>query len=977
MLQPQKKKLNPAQKTRALTSKTKSKGKAPANYDVDWDAVRSVNDNTTVQAAKMFDPTGLTSWPDVYYAIDDYNKGKGSGWNIALNVLGALPVLGKLGKGAGMLAKSQKLTKVTNKVSKINRIVDKVEKVVPNAAKMIGNTSDAIANASRAGRANPVAVATKVVGKVAKGVEKADTATRKVTGKILDKIPGAQGDIGNLVNAVSSTLNIANTASDVKAVVDASNKNSKPEIKETVKFKTVYYNTDPKRGEVEKPGTETNVQYVPVSNSIQLERWKEQKLAYGTNSQGIMKNKMNPRKKYANGSSAKGMNTNNYIISPAEALNDYNIMMAKVEAKAMSNPWLPIVAAVGGAAQSFVGNASNYVKKPTSFTTSGEGLNLIDTASQSPIGDRYKKAMGTDNIQTDVEVEGGEMYETPQGEVGEFQGPSHAEGGIPLEVVDTPVDNPNKGQVQEETKVYSKDLMLQGKSLAERKATRERQTANLEKIASQPLIDQAVKNATKRKMMAIQKEEAGDLAFQEKVNNIQQMADTMVAAYGTSMAGIQSNPIGDSMEYGYGSGMTGVQKYYTGTDDTGIDPPWMLPSSSLKDDPNYVEPMTLQQIQTIIGSNPDGTWGRRDRRKARNFIKDKNQSAFPSWARGGEGITKNQSDMEQALADESFQKQFRRVYLGEPYSQEELDAQAEEDAAFYIPGEQIGVAKKENPPGTVFSRTLKNIFTGNKDKDKENKSEGDESEDNPTAMGNMMRSLPGMGDMTKLVGNYLGMTSGIKTANEQRASDVTKTNVYRNAGEESQRLLDNAKKGIEINKAQAIVKANTNTRTGKKGAGNAARGINQKRGMDWLYDTALNQQIADITAGAAEKMSAIDIQKSGVAMNADQLKGQGEWQATLANDADKDAYYTALGLGRKDFATGLQQSGKDINAMKENKIIENLMKNYGKWVGASNTGVLMNKAGITQDPKTKQYKDASGKILTEEEVQAALLKVTV
>jgi hypothetical protein len=38
-----------------------------------------------------------------------------------------------------------------------------------------------------------------------------------------------------------------------------------------------YYNTEPKRGEVEKPGTESNIQYVPISNSQELKRWKQQK----------------------------------------------------------------------------------------------------------------------------------------------------------------------------------------------------------------------------------------------------------------------------------------------------------------------------------------------------------------------------------------------------------------------------------------------------------------------------------------------------------------------------------------------------------------------------------------------------------------------------------------------------------------------------------------------------------------------------
>jgi hypothetical protein len=38
-----------------------------------------------------------------------------------------------------------------------------------------------------------------------------------------------------------------------------------------------YYNTDSKKGEVEKPGQSPNVQYVPISNSEELKRWKQQK----------------------------------------------------------------------------------------------------------------------------------------------------------------------------------------------------------------------------------------------------------------------------------------------------------------------------------------------------------------------------------------------------------------------------------------------------------------------------------------------------------------------------------------------------------------------------------------------------------------------------------------------------------------------------------------------------------------------------
>jgi hypothetical protein len=51
--------------------------KAQAGMQMDWDAVRNVNDNGLVQTAKIFDPTGISSYPDVYYAYKDMVAGKG------------------------------------------------------------------------------------------------------------------------------------------------------------------------------------------------------------------------------------------------------------------------------------------------------------------------------------------------------------------------------------------------------------------------------------------------------------------------------------------------------------------------------------------------------------------------------------------------------------------------------------------------------------------------------------------------------------------------------------------------------------------------------------------------------------------------------------------------------------------------------------------------------------------------------------
>jgi hypothetical protein len=732
-----------------------------------------------------------------------------------------------------------------------------------------------------------------------------------------------------------------------------------------------------------------------------------------------MKAKMNPRKKYSQGTGASGMDNSNYIVSPSEALNDYNIMLAKVEQEAASNPWLPIVAMAGQALQTGIGIAGQAAS-----AKAATGVNNPNSPNYKP---KKTAAMGMNDVEQDVEVEGGEMYETPQGEVGEFKGPSHEEGGIPLEVGE---------DVEEGTKVYSDRLKVGKKTLAERKEARERQIANLEKIASEPLIDQAIKNSIGRKMMAIQKEEAADLNFQDKVNDMQAMADTMVAAFGTGMAGLQENPIGDSMRYGYGTSRKGVQKMVDG----GIigDPNWRfynydangnytgpaLPQpevinptdrlfnankaledylnspehkkagTALDSVINKTEADTKAMVQTGTLPTPTPTPSpivSTGRTGAPGFVEgfgmdvDQTGEGMPT-PQGGSKFKFNPIDIPalDLKVPNVAENAIDSLKPKDPFAMTAAEDWAKanplpEGMELPIPG-SIGFKSEFFPEvasaiigtgtGTGASTTVgagTSASTGAK-------KEGDKTEPSKF-MKALAGNLPGVGDLTKMVGNYLGMTAGIKTAAEQRSTDITHRNEFADAGKESQKLLDNAKRGIEINKAQAVVKATDVSRGGKRGGRNSARGVNQMRAMDWLYDTALQSQIADISAKAAEQISGIDVQKSSVALSADQLRGEGQYKANMANEAAKDAYYTALGQGRKDFATGLQQTGKDLNAMKENKIIENLMKNYGKWVGASNTGELMNKAGITQDSKTKQYKDASGKILTEEEVQAALLKV--
>lgn len=665
-----------------------------------------------------------------------------------------------------------------------------------------------------------------------------------------------------------------------------------------------------------------------------------------------MKNKMNPRKKYANGTSTQGVGPNNYIQTPNEVLNDYNIMLAKADLEVANNKLVPIVSMVGGLLQQGLSIAG---KSGAAAPTDGavnpaintEAINSFDFTKGSQgatLGTGQVAAMGMNNVEEDVEVEGGEMYETPQGEVGEFKGPSHEEGGIPLEV----------GQdVEEGTKVYSDRLKIGKETLAERKEKRERQIANLEKIASEPLVDSAVKNATKRKMEAIQREEMADLEFQEQVNNMQAMADNVIKAFGTGVAGLQGNPVGDSMKYEDGTGPKGI--VYGKGYNADMFKDFYAKYNELN--PGGVMDMNYIQGDLGIASKTPGfgkVFGPGTYKASQDWLAANKDKAPDAYVTGGNTNTPAAGNYTPVGFAEGFGVD-SQGYTGDEYTGDPATIAAQEDMAFYTPG---GVGTPiDNPEGTMLSRAL----------GKAGKGIGTAVTKVGTAV-DKAGGMPAMGDLVGMFGNYLGANAGLKTAAEQRSSDITHRNVYANAGKESQKQLDNAMGAIENSKAQAIVKATTTTQGGKRSGRNSARGINAKRGMDWLYDTALNDQIATISANAATQVADIYKAKSGVALNVDQMKGQGEYQANMANEAAKDAYYTAKGLGRKDQALAVQHMGKDLNAMKQNKMIENLMKNYGTYVKADmKTGELSGRTGSTTKTSSSTNTNSSN-----EKVSASL-----
>lgn len=183
-----------------------------------------------------------------------------------------------------------------------------------------------------------------------------------------------------------------------------------------------------------------------------------------------------------------------YMDSPDNALARADIREAKVMEQANNNPWVTGLNVAGGVLGAVGGSLMNTaMANPTGALDSkiaGSAVGKTAANMGSGLFPMFTTAIpfmahgGMVGGMAPVEVEGQEMAEMPNGQMMQFEGPSHEGGGIP---VNLPVG----------TEIFSKRIKIDNKTMAQRKKDRENTEAILQKkLDKDP--DAILKNSLER-----------------------------------------------------------------------------------------------------------------------------------------------------------------------------------------------------------------------------------------------------------------------------------------------------------------------------------------------------------------------------------------------------------------------------------------------------------------------------------------------
>lgn len=630
--------------------------------------------------------------------------------------------------------------------------------------------------------------------------------------------------------------------------------------------------------------------------------------------------------------------------------------------------------------------------------------------SQSPYSKYANGGQVPQNIP--VEVEGEEMYEMPNGQVGEFEGPSHEQGGI------IPTTNGEIG-LPEGTEVFSKRLKVDGKSMADRKKIRENNVAKLEKLLNKNPSDKFIREALKRQKETAELEEQSDMAIQQQANQKQQMQEQ--AQQGMmqeqAMAGLMQDP---AMMQQMGMMMYGG-KLANGTPPYGLTNPFIptytapqvnnlqmtdanylqkfdealmknnlnitSPDNIVRDNVGFIPELQTYDYNNLITNKPNVT-----DTNPPFFTEDQlnmltNPQVNPLDIREKKGGVDVKSIPEMnPITTENLANPFTSVYtapqtgayptIKEPATSGQLptyplamgvDPMSDIVQQAIMKGMPDPMAGKYPlKKGNKFMNFLNkaanetgDFFTGLFDKKGKPKKEGDKKGETKST-----GELPfTAGDYMGMAGTLFGGLAPMTTTMLNRMMTPKNQNFFREFGAEGLRAMQEAQALSAINRDKQLADIKLGEEASRQRGRNTARGVNTLRAMDISSDIAANQAQNQAYNAYAQQMMQMLGQKAQMENMQDQMVMQGEYQRDLADRQDVDQFYTNLAQNFASQSELMQKQGRDMNQAQYNKMIlemSPMFSKYGIGVEMRNGKVVFVKDGETIDETTARLEVKKG-----------------
>ena len=514
-------------------------------------------------------------------------------------------------------------------------------------------------------------------------------------------------------------------------------------------------------------------------------------------------------------------------------------------------------------------------------------------------------AMGgtVDNIP--VEVEGGEVMETPNGEVMEIKGPDHEQGGV-------------KGQLPRGTDIFSKRLMgRDGKDMAKRKKEREKLRSNLEKQLKERPSDKVLRNTADRILKRLAREEQEDMLLQQQAQqqqaklqaqNMQMGASPNMGEMDPAMMQSMMDNTPQSMAYG-GT----VKKYDLGTDPYGVTDPEITPLSTagtnyevgsipFQGEKNFLNKLLVKKTIESMGL-------------------DKGMLSDPTQSPSNDSIEKNIANMMGSYEDtpETWASLYNQPNMGQgngvelPIS-EAPSYQSIQKGPITAPDIQ-GNPIKPMPKNTAYpiAKPTGPVVQTNKGPSYEAPDINRYNEKYPLTKG----------DIFGILNNTMGAMMPNMMTLMNRASDMPNINPYATYGQDGLNTISKTmgKAGqIRDNQLEDIELAETEQ---FNRIGQSARSVNQARGLQQAaYASGLKAR-GDVQSNYANQMMQLLGVQAQMQNQRDQMVMKGEEARDLADRQDKDNFYqqmskdfvNAAGFGTRT-AKAMNQSLQNANKMK-------------------------------------------------------------